>query len=69
VQLVPTLPQQAAVRDFVRERMLECVCQIRKEPRLVKEFRGLQVSHLGAYLGPQAIDPRGQDSLHGGGDS
>ena len=78
--------------------MLERVLEVRKEPGLVEELRGLELSQLGAYLGlrrvgdgqeqrhghvltdhrgrleqalglpGQAVDTRGQDGLHGGGD-
>ena len=78
--------------------MLERVLEVRKEPGLVEELRGLEVSQLGAHLGlrsvgdgqeqrhghvfaddggrleqslglgRQAVDARGQDGLHGGGD-
>ena len=43
VKLAATLLQQAAVRDLVRERVLEGVLEIRKEPGLVEELGGLQV--------------------------
>ena len=86
------------VRHLVRERVLERVLEVRKEPGLVEELRGLQVRELGAHLvlrrvgdgqeqrhghvladdgggleqslglGRQAVDARGQDGLHGGGD-
>ena len=90
--------EQPPVRDFVRKRVLERVLEVRKEPGLVEELRGLQVGELGAHLGlrrvgngqeqrhghvladdrgrleqslglgRQAVDARGQDGLHGGGD-
>jgi hypothetical protein len=83
----------------VSERVLERVLEVRKEPGLVEELRGLQASQLGAHLvlrrvgngqeqrhrhiladdggrleqalglGRQAVDARGQDGLHGGGES
>ena len=43
VQLAATLLQQAAVRDLVRERVLEGVFEIRKQSGLVNELGGLQV--------------------------
>jgi hypothetical protein len=41
--------EQPLVRHLVRERVLERVLEVRKEPGLVEEFRGLQVSQLGAW--------------------
>src|SRR5882672_10879292 len=43
VQLAATLLQQTAVRDLVRERVLEGVFEIRRQSRLVNELGGLQV--------------------------
>jgi hypothetical protein len=43
VKLPSTLLQQSAVRDLVRESMLEGVLEIRIEARLVKELGGLEV--------------------------
>ena len=90
--------EQPLVRHLVRERVLERVLEVRKEPGLVEELRGLEVGELGAHLGlrrvgngqeqreghvladdrggleqplglgRQAVDARGQDGLHGGGD-
>ena len=90
--------EQPPVRDFVGERVLERVLEVRKEPGLVEELRGLEARQLGAHLvlrrvgdgqeqrhghvladdrgrleqslglGRQAVDARGQDGLHGGGD-
>ena len=42
VKLAAPLLQQAAVRDLVRERVLEGVLEVRKQPRLVEELGGLQ---------------------------
>ena len=42
VKLAATLLQQSTVRDFMRERVLEGVLEIRKEPGLVKELGCLQ---------------------------
>src|SRR5258708_6551881 len=42
VQRPAPLLQQAAVRDLMRERMLERVLEIRKQPGLVEELGGLQ---------------------------
>src|SRR6267143_3369675 len=42
VNLPPTLLQEAAVRDLVRQRVLEGVLEIRVEAGLVEELRGLQ---------------------------
>ena len=90
--------EQPLVRHLVRERVLERVLEVRKEPGLVEELRGLEAGELGAHLvlrrvgdgqeqrqghvladdrggleqalglGRQAVDARGQDGLHGGGD-
>jgi hypothetical protein len=43
VKLAPTVPQEPAVRDLVRERVREGVLEIRKQPGLVEELGGLQV--------------------------
>jgi hypothetical protein len=81
------------VRQRVRERVLE----VREEPGLIEELRGLESGQRGAYLGLrrlgdgqeqrhrhvraddrrsleqplglglEAVDARGQDGLHGGG--
>jgi hypothetical protein len=89
--------EQPLVRHLMRERVLERVLEVRKDPRLVEELRGLEVGELGAHLvlrrvgnsqeqghghvladdrgrleqslglGHQAVDARGQDGLHGGG--
>ena len=50
VQGAPPLVEQAPVRDFVGERVLERVLEVRKEPGLVEELRGLEVRQLGAHL-------------------
>jgi len=42
--------EQPLVRHLVSERMLERVLEVRKEPGLVEELRGLQVRELGAHL-------------------
>ena len=42
MKLAAALLQQAAVRDLVRERVLEGVLEIRKQPRLVDELGSLQ---------------------------
>ena len=98
VQSALPVVEQSPVCDFVGERVLERVLEVRKEPGLVEELRGLQVGQLGAHrglrrvgngqeqrhghvraddrgrleqslgLGGQAVDARGQDGLHGGGD-
>src|SRR5262245_13834543 len=43
VQRAPALQQQATIRDLLRERMLEGVLKIRKQPRLVEELGRLQM--------------------------
>jgi hypothetical protein len=43
VEMAPALVQQSAIRDLVRERVLERVLQIGKQPRLVDELGSLQV--------------------------
>ena len=43
VERTPTLVQQAAVGDVVRERVFERVLEVRKETRLVEELGGLEV--------------------------
>jgi hypothetical protein len=50
VQITSPVLQQPLVRHLVRERMLERVLEIGKEPDLVKELRALQVGQLGAHL-------------------
>ena len=50
MQRPPPLLEQAAVGDLVGERVLERVLEVRKEPDLVEELRGLEMSQLGAYL-------------------
>src|SRR5215813_8059551 len=42
VKIPAPLPQQAPVRDLMRERVLEGVFEIREEARLVEELGGLQ---------------------------
>ena len=42
VQRTPSLVQDAAVGDLVRQGVLERVFEIRKQPCLVEELRGLQ---------------------------
>ena len=46
------------------ERVLERVLQIRKEPDLVEELRGLEVGQLGAHLGLRSVGD-GQEQRHG----
>jgi hypothetical protein len=41
MQLPTAVAQQAAIRHFVRQRVLEVVLGIGEETRLVEEFRGL----------------------------
>ena len=48
VQRTPPLLEQRAVRHLVRERMLERVLRIWKEPSLVKELGGLELSEAAA---------------------
>ena len=43
VQCTPPLGEHAAVRDFVRERVLERVLEIGVEARLVEKLGGLQL--------------------------
>ena len=43
VKLVAAIVQESAVGDLVRERVLEGILEIRKQPGLVKELGGLQV--------------------------
>ena len=56
--------EQPPVRDFVSERMLERVLEVRKEAGLVEELRGLEVSELGAYLGLRRVG-NGQEQRRG----
>jgi hypothetical protein len=56
--------EQPAVRDVVGERVLERVLAVRKEPGLVEELRGLQVSQLGPHLGLRRVG-NGQEQRHG----
>jgi hypothetical protein len=42
--------EQTLIRHLVRERVLERVLQVRKDPGLVEELRGLEVGELGAHL-------------------
>jgi hypothetical protein len=51
------------VRDFVSERVLERVLEVRKEPGLVEELRGLQVRELGAHLVLRRVG-NGQEQRH-----
>jgi hypothetical protein len=50
VQGALPLVEQPLVGHLVRERVLERVLEVRKEPGLVEELRGLQVRELGAHL-------------------
>jgi hypothetical protein len=42
--------EQPRIRDFVGERVLEGIFQVRREPRLVEEVCSLQAGELGPYL-------------------
>ena len=64
VQGALPLVEQSPVRDFVGERVLERVLEVRKEPGLVEELRGLQVSQLGAHLGLRRVGD-GQEQREG----
>ena len=44
VQLTTTLPEHAAVRDLVRQGVLERVLDVRRRARLVEEFRSLEAA-------------------------
>src|SRR5215831_6785263 len=50
VQGPPAVVEQPLVRDLMSERVLERVLEVRKEPGLVEELRGLEICQLGAYL-------------------
>ena len=54
VQGALPLVEQAPVRDLVRERVLERVLEVREEPRLVEELRGLQVREPARAARPPA---------------
>jgi len=56
--------EQPPVRDFMSERVLERVLQVREEPGLVEELRGLEVSQLGAHLVLRRVS-NGQEQRHG----
>src|SRR5262245_40110308 len=43
VKVAATLLEEAAIRDFVRKRVLEGILDIRKQPGFVDELRSLQV--------------------------
>src|SRR5262245_6744698 len=43
------LAKESLVGHLVRKRVLERVLEVREEPRLVEELRGLQARELGAY--------------------
>jgi hypothetical protein len=57
------LVEQPLVRNFVSERVLERVLEVREEPGLVEELRSLEVGQLGAYLGLGRVGD-GQEQRH-----
>jgi hypothetical protein len=50
MQLTAPVQQQALVGHLVRERVLERELDVRKEPDLVEELRGLQAGKISANL-------------------
>src|SRR5215831_19245165 len=50
VQCASPVLKQSLVGHFVRERVLERVLEVREEPDLVEELRGLETAQLGAHL-------------------
>jgi hypothetical protein len=61
VQRTPSLVQYAAIGDLVRQRVLERVFEIRKQPCLVEELRGLQAGQPGPKILVVVIGDRVQE--------
>ena len=55
VQDAPPLVEQPPIRDFVGERVLEGELEVRKEPDLVKELRGLEMRQRGPHRGLRRV--------------
>ena len=64
MQGAPPVVEQPPVGDFVGERVLEHVLEIREEPGLVEKLRSLEAGQLGAYLGLRRIGD-GQEQRQG----
>jgi hypothetical protein len=50
VQHALPVVKEALIRHLVRERVLECVLEVGKEPYLVEELRGLQAGEFSAHV-------------------
>ena len=64
VKRAPPIVEQPLVRHLVRERMLERVLEIRKEPGLVQELRRLEAGELGPHRGLRRVG-NGQQQRYG----